>query len=405
MSTSKARSKTSKQSLITDFFTSNRTPKVDTSRPSRVRSSASSVPSQSHRARSFSGITVPAVTTTYGFSEASLSSSVKKTDVVMGQSAMSPSMSHVRSSLSPSVRVLPTTPTVSSPSTIPQAENDTPEMPASSISTPTLPSLPSALPGFWTDPYLASYVKNEYLTAAVKNIVKLRATKGIPSPELASLPKRRSNCKGTVVWDLDGTLWHAPKNNSRILPPSHINVRPYAKHILALCRALDFEVILWTAAQATFAKPRLQVAAFDYDHLLTRTQCIQASAQEYIKDLRSLGESRPLSTVVIVDDNLVSFAHQPGNGIPMTTYHGQAYQPSDCDLLRIVNLLKSLGAAVDRGIDWRKVVKVKLQPKRMWARLGHSSLKDCVTQCVQQHTKQAQAQGDIARLSQLSTES
>ena len=68
-----------------------------------------------------------------------------------------------------------------------------------------------------------------------------------------------------------------------------------------------------------------------------------ASKTVYIKDMRVI-EGVPLSDTVIVDNSLLSFALQPDNGIPISSYF---YDPKDQELRCLANYLIGKLALMD----------------------------------------------------------
>jgi TFIIF-interacting CTD phosphatase-like protein len=72
---------------------------------------------------------------------------------------------------------------------------------------------------------------------------------------------------------------------------------------------------------------------------LYRDQCIQ-SGKFFIKDLRILEPSYDLKDLVIIDNSVISFAHQLNNGIPIQEFTGHKDEAEDQELLYMVQFLE-----------------------------------------------------------------
>jgi RNA polymerase II subunit A small phosphatase-like protein len=150
------------------------------------------------------------------------------------------------------------------------------------------------------------------------------------SPPMASplLPPpllRLANRKLMVV-DLDETLVHAsftPVEKADFILnvdvkgrtlTCYVRIRPYAEHFLEQISQW-YEVVAFTASLSNYAHPvldRLDPNGTRIHHRLFREHC-SVTGGRFVKDMSMLG--RPLDQIVIVDNNPVSFALQPRNGI------------------------------------------------------------------------------------------
>ncbi|GKT17570.1 hypothetical protein ADUPG1_011132, partial [Aduncisulcus paluster] len=158
----------------------------------------------------------------------------------------------------------------------------------------------------------------------------------------------------------------------------YVRSRPYARELVKEIRRKGGEIIVYTAALQDYADKCLRV--FDpseslIDHRIYREACIRITAEDlhreardeweergirpgggygmmsyggyrtsssssstspphlpladlvfsngYMKDLSRLGESRDLSSVVIIDDNPISYALQPLTALPCREYRGE----------------------------------------------------------------------------------
>ena len=81
---------------------------------------------------------------------------------------------------------------------------------------------------------------------------------------------------------------------------------------------------------------------------LYRTSCI-SRGNYYIKDLRIL--DRPLESIAIIDNSIVSFMSQIDNGIPIKSYCGET---SDKELLLLLPFLKELSTSDDVRVNLRQ---------------------------------------------------
>jgi CTD small phosphatase-like protein 2 len=151
-------------------------------------------------------------------------------------------------------------------------------------------------------------------------------------PPLASVVERAIRLgpktqKFTLVLDLDETLLSRLEPSEPSEPRTDheyiLRIRPYARELLE--RLSDkYELIVFTAACAEYA----QLAAQELDPegryiraVLSREHCLELSEGVFVKDLRVIADRR-LNEVLIADNNIISFAFQLANGIPVTSYNG-----------------------------------------------------------------------------------
>ena len=124
----------------------------------------------------------------------------------------------------------------------------------------------------------------------------------------------------TLVIDLDETLTHTHSYNS-FDNSINFSIRPYALELLEFASQF-FEVIVFTASIREYADKILN--CLDplnklFSMRVYRESCFCVD-KIYVKDLRIF--RRPLETIVIVDNLIVSFAFQIENGIPITPWFG-----------------------------------------------------------------------------------
>lgn len=158
--------------------------------------------------------------------------------------------------------------------------------------------------------------------------------------------------KKTLVLDLDETLAHSVKNPSqnfikiKVTEEVSINIaiRPFALDLLKSA-SQDFEIIIFTASQYRYANAiinHLDPMKKYISQRLYREHCYEFFGN-FIKDLRIIGD-RDLKDVVLVDNCLVSFALQPDNGIPISTW---TTDPNDTQLRLLIDYLRILKSARD----------------------------------------------------------
>ncbi len=123
-----------------------------------------------------------------------------------------------------------------------------------------------------------------------------------------------------------------------------VNIRPHAVECLTQL-AKHFELIIFTASHKFYAEKVVELLDPEkrlFAHTLFRENCIQTDNGLYIKDLRVL--NRDLRSTVIADNNVLSFAFQLDNGIPVIPFYDEK---EDCIMLKITDYLMSLKDADD----------------------------------------------------------
>eukprot|EP00831_Metopus_contortus_P079916 TRINITY_DN804_c0_g2_i1.p1 TRINITY_DN804_c0_g2~~TRINITY_DN804_c0_g2_i1.p1 ORF type:complete len:345 (+),score=47.62 TRINITY_DN804_c0_g2_i1:137-1036(+) len=200
----------------------------------------------------------------------------------------------------------------------------------------------------------------QYIMSTLDSLCIIKKLKPIPSrivekrrlPEGTLDPSRR-----TLVFDLDETLLHCVTNDidkaEKIIEvtlntcetiQAGVNIRPGVVDCLHQLAA-HYNLVLFTASRSDYA----EVAAdlLDPDHTLFklrlyRNSCIETEAGFFIKDLRIL--NCDLSTTLIVDNAIYSFAFQIDNGIPIIPFYDDK---EDKIFPKITNYLLSLKEVED----------------------------------------------------------
>ena len=170
------------------------------------------------------------------------------------------------------------------------------------------------------------------------------------------------NNKKTLILDLDETLVHSlfepeKMNNIAIKPDIHLKIffnnkyqeifvykRPFLDIFLKEMHKI-FNIYVFTASIEKYAKPLLE--KLDKNKLIIkkfyRESCL-LSEGKFIKNLNSLNLNLKLKDIIIVDNNPFSFKFNKNNGIPIKSWH---FDKSDCELIKIIPLLKYLSKTDD----------------------------------------------------------
>lgn len=165
--------------------------------------------------------------------------------------------------------------------------------------------------------------------------------------------------KDNIPWlilDLDETLIHSINLSKREFCTDHDNkildikildinygiyIRPYVKKFLDYA-IKNFKLCLFTASGDLYASEIIKaVGISDYFSLvLTREHCIKISEKFYLKDLSIFPN---LESVLIVENNLLSFAKHLSNGILLNSY---CCDKSDTELFELIDYLEELRSKV-----------------------------------------------------------
>jgi len=170
--------------------------------------------------------------------------------------------------------------------------------------------------------------------------------------------------KKCLVLDLDETLVHSsfkpvrgadyivPVVIDRITYKVHVRKRPYVHEFLAEC-AKHYEVVVFTASLGKYANPLLDMLDSErtVSHRLFRESCVYYD-QSYVKDLTKLG--RPLEEIIIVDNSPLSYAFQPNNAVPITSWFDDRSDTELKDLLPVLQTTLKEIADVRELLDANK---------------------------------------------------
>ncbi len=197
---------------------------------------------------------------------------------------------------------------------------------------------------------------SEEAVCDAKTIYKeeLEAIQALPPPDPAEISKRMVTLgtrtkKATLVLDLDETLVMTLILAEGELPGVEdgllVQERPHVAEFLVRTSAL-FELVVFTAAEEEYAEK--VVRQLDPEHklikrVLSRSHCIPLSNSMLVKDLRIFAD-RTLDELIIVDNNIMSFAFQLPNGIPVLPFGGGL---DDDELLFLAGYLEQLALETD----------------------------------------------------------
>ena len=194
----------------------------------------------------------------------------------------------------------------------------------------------------------------------------LKFVKNLPPVNLEQLRDKRVNVarkkgwegKKTLIFDLDETLVHCCDENTEgkamvtlpvVFPTGEvvqagINIRPYALECLREVNKY-FEVFVFTASHPCYANVVLDYLDPKKELIharFFRDSCINMNGV-FIKDLRIFA-NRNLKDMIIVDNAAYSFAYQLDNGIPIISWHNDAF---DKELYNLVDYVRALAVAED----------------------------------------------------------
>lgn len=160
--------------------------------------------------------------------------------------------------------------------------------------------------------------------------------------------------KPCLVLDLDETLVHSsfkpvpnpdfviPVEIEGIITDVYVLKRPWVDYFMEEVAEL-YEIVVFTASLAKYADPLLDLLDKKnvIRHRLFRESCYPFQGN-YVKDLTCLG--RDMRRVIIVDNSPHSYAFQPQNALPVSSFIDD---PRDNDLLDMLPYLRELAEAPD----------------------------------------------------------
>ena len=168
------------------------------------------------------------------------------------------------------------------------------------------------------------------------------------------LPKKSCD-KKTLVLDLDETLVHSQFQPFEVpsditlkieledeLHDIHVMVRPGVKEFLENMGKI-YEIVIFTASVSKYADPLLDIIDKEKNckFRLFREHCTPINTC-FVKEIKRLG--RQLKDIVIVDNSPMSYALNPENGLPISTWFDDK---EDRELYNISSILEFLSFVPD----------------------------------------------------------
>ena len=172
---------------------------------------------------------------------------------------------------------------------------------------------------------------------------------------LDNLLPKKSGDKKTLVLDLDETLVHSQFQPFDVpsditlkieledeLHDIHVMVRPGVKEFLENMGKI-YEIVIFTASVSKYADPLLDIIDKEKNckFRLFREHCTPINTC-FVKEIKRLG--RQLKDIVIVDNSPMSYALNPENGLPISTWFDDK---EDRELYNISSILEFLSFVPD----------------------------------------------------------
>lgn len=160
-----------------------------------------------------------------------------------------------------------------------------------------------------------------------------------------NVPDRNPEHIMTLVWDLDQTLVSADglKDEDENDIDTKLVIRPHAREILKiLTRNRNVEFIVWTAGVKSHAERVVNsFPCMKFDHIISRDSSWY-SHSDPVKDLNLISnKSRPLSSIILIDDRMDIGTHHPENLLVVPPYYPKTeYASNDSTMLYLVNILQ-----------------------------------------------------------------
>jgi len=135
----------------------------------------------------------------------------------------------------------------------------------------------------------------------------------------------------------------------------YLSKRPYLEIFLSELYPF-YEICVFSASSENYASPIIDV--IDTKKVITkkffREDCLFLNNSEtfsYIKDLEKIDKN--YNDIIIIDDNVSSFALQKENGIPIKSWRGDI---EDIELLKLIPILKNLSGFYDVRTEIKQFV-------------------------------------------------
>lgn len=222
-----------------------------------------------------------------------------------------------------------------------------------------------------------------YVTNNLKLISHFK-NKSYFEPVLSTIKSKISNSYGCLefndkpllILDLDETLIHADldlnwsvhdvylKIDDETTIP--INLRPFLFPFLDYCKR-NFEMIIFTASCSEYANPIIDYIEKEeryFKYRFFREHCIFYN-NFYLKDLSLF--NKPLSKIIIIDNNIFSFAYYLSNGVLVSSFYNDI---DDFDLFNLINFFQK---EIERSEDVREKVELTFEYSLIMSGVRESS--------------------------------
>eukprot|EP00834_Sanchytrium_tribonematis_P003682 NODE_152_length_15391_cov_0.883272.p2 type:complete len:391 gc:universal NODE_152_length_15391_cov_0.883272:2952-4124(+) len=163
-----------------------------------------------------------------------------------------------------------------------------------------------------------------------------------------------------VVFDLDDTLFHAQQieeqdynpNNSHHIKDGdyYVNVRPDAIHLIEAAYALNYKIVVFTAAEQTYADQMIELIDPNHriHHRLYRDSCYINESGNFIKNLSELKKldifvDSMYNNVIMFDDNPWTLSTNSNNVVLVPPYSVSLIEGKKDRILQVyIQLLKMI---------------------------------------------------------------
>jgi Dullard-like phosphatase family protein len=138
-----------------------------------------------------------------------------------------------------------------------------------------------------------------------------------------------------------------------------LNIRPYWKECLEGIRN-DYVIIIYTASHQSYADSVLNYLDPNneyFEYRLYRHNCVDVYVEGeklYVKDLRIIKNVK-MEDMIIIDNSVLSFAHQLDNGIPILPFYDNY---DDNELIFLKNYLCDISHSQDLRIENKARIKM-----------------------------------------------
>lgn len=140
--------------------------------------------------------------------------------------------------------------------------------------------------------------------------------------------------KKVVILDMDNTILYRYNNNNFI-------IRPHLENLIKELDIMEYDIIIWTAAEEKYAKPVLESIEYLKNKQKLYINSCEFINKLYYKDLAKLNYS--LDNIIIVDDQEHFFSLQIRNGYHIPGFYGN--NMADNHLLKLIDIFNEINNA------------------------------------------------------------